>query len=79
MIAYAIGFVLHNLLALLFVVGLVIAAVRGRESAVERFLSWMLLLPIGIAGLTKPSLRRTADNVRNSRARSGVRRAWRSA
>jgi hypothetical protein len=52
MIAYAIGFVLHNLPALLFVVALVIAAAqRGQESTAERFLSWILLLPIGITGL----------------------------
>ena len=52
MIAYAIRFVLHNLPALLFVVALVIAAAqRGREFTAERFLSWILLLPIGITGL----------------------------
>jgi hypothetical protein len=52
MIAYAIRFVLHNLPALLFVIALVIAAARrGREPAAERFLSWLLLLPIGITGL----------------------------
>jgi hypothetical protein len=52
MIAYAIGFVLHNLPALLFVAALVIAAARrGHASAAERFLSWILLLPIGITGL----------------------------
>jgi hypothetical protein len=52
MIAYAIGFVLHNLPALLFVVALVIAAARrGHKSTAERFLSWILLLPIGVTGL----------------------------
>jgi hypothetical protein len=52
MISYAIRFVLHNLPALLFVVALAIAAAqRGRESIAERFLSWILLLPIGITGL----------------------------
>ena len=52
MIAYAIRFVLHNLPALLLVVALVIAAAqRDRGSAAERFLSWILLLPIGVTGL----------------------------
>ncbi|HUB95050.1 MAG TPA: DUF6790 family protein [Stellaceae bacterium] len=52
MIAYAIGFALRNLPALLFVAALVIAAAaRGRGSAAERFLAWILLLPIGITGL----------------------------
>jgi hypothetical protein len=52
MIAYAIGFVLRNLPALLFVVALVIAATRrGHETTAERFLSWILLLPIGVTGL----------------------------
>jgi hypothetical protein len=41
-----------NLLALLFVVALLVAAARGRHGPVaERFLSWILLLPIGITGL----------------------------
>jgi hypothetical protein len=48
MVAHIIGFVLENLPALLFVV----AATRGRHAPVaERFLSWILLLPIGITGL----------------------------
>jgi hypothetical protein len=53
MIADAIGFLLHNLPAILFVIALVIAAARyGRDgSAAERFLSWILLLPIGVTGL----------------------------
>ena len=52
MTAYVIGFVLRNLPLLLFVVALVIAAARrGHGSAAERFLSWILLLPIGITGL----------------------------
>jgi hypothetical protein len=38
--------------ALLFVVALLVAAARGRHGPVaERFLSWILLLPIGITGL----------------------------
>ena len=52
MVAHIIGFVLQNLPALLFVVALLVAAARGRHGPVaERFLSWILLLPIGITGL----------------------------
>ncbi len=52
MITYAIEFVLHNLPALLLVLALAVAAVqRGHGSAAERFLSWILLLPIGVTGL----------------------------
>lgn len=52
MISHVVGFVLQNLPALLFVVALVIAASRyGHGFAVERFLSWILLLPIGVTGL----------------------------
>ena len=52
MVADAIGFVLRNLPAFLFVAAIVVAAVRrGYESIAERFLSWILLLPIGVTGL----------------------------
>jgi hypothetical protein len=52
MIAYAIRFVLQNLPALLLVVALVMAAARrGHGPAAERFLSWILLFPIGVSGL----------------------------
>jgi hypothetical protein len=52
MVAHIVGFLLQNLPALLFVVALVIAAARRRhEPLAERFLSWILLLPIGITGL----------------------------
>lgn len=52
MIAEAIGFLLRNLPAVLFLAAIVIAAaVRGHEPAAERYLSWILLLPIGITGL----------------------------
>jgi hypothetical protein len=52
MVAHVIGFVLQNFPALLLVVALVIAAARRRPGPVaERFLSWILLLPIGITGL----------------------------
>lgn len=52
MIAHIIGFVLRNLPALLLVIALVIAAAQRRQGpAAERFLSWILLLPIGVTGL----------------------------
>ncbi len=52
MIAQAIGFSVRNLPALLFVVALVVAGLRsGQGSAANRFLSWILLLPIGVSGL----------------------------
>jgi len=52
MIAHIIGFVLQNLPALLLIIALVVAAARRRHGPVaERFLSWILLLPIGITGL----------------------------
>jgi hypothetical protein len=48
----AIGFFLRNLPAFLFVAALIFASLsRGRRSAPERFLAWILLLPIGITGL----------------------------
>jgi hypothetical protein len=52
MIAESIGFLLRNLPALLFVIALIVAAARhGHTSAAERFLSWILLLPVGVTGL----------------------------
>jgi hypothetical protein len=52
MIASAIRFLLQNLPAVLLVVALVIAAATRRGGlAPERFLSWILLLPIGVTGL----------------------------
>jgi hypothetical protein len=52
MIAFAIRFVLQNLPAMLFVVALLLAAARrGHGPTAERFLSWILLLPIGVTGL----------------------------
>jgi hypothetical protein len=52
MIASAIRFVLQNLPALLLVAALVIAAARrSHEPTAERFLAWLLLLPIGVTGL----------------------------
>jgi hypothetical protein len=52
MMAEYIGFLVRNLPALLFVVALGVAAARrGHGSAAERFLSWILLLPVGVTGL----------------------------
>src|SRR5271170_765441 len=52
MVAHIIGFLLQNLPALLFIVALLVAAAqRHRGPVAERFLSWILLLPIGITGL----------------------------
>jgi uncharacterized protein DUF6790 len=52
MIRQIIGFVLRNLPALLFVAAVAIAAARrGEGKAAERYLSWLLLLPIGVTGL----------------------------
>ena len=52
MVAHIIRFLLQNLPALLFVIALVIAGARRRHGPLaERFLSWILLLPIGITGL----------------------------
>jgi hypothetical protein len=52
MIGDSIRFVLQNLPALLFAVAIMLAAGRrDNKAAAERFLSWILLLPIGISGL----------------------------
>jgi uncharacterized protein DUF6790 len=52
MIAEAIGFVLRNLPAFLLVLALLVAALhRGRGSTPERFLPWLLLLPVGVTAL----------------------------
>jgi len=53
MIAESICFVLGNLPAFLFVAALLIAALRPprRWTTPERFLSWILLLPVGVTGL----------------------------
>jgi hypothetical protein len=52
MIAESIRFVLRNLPAVLFVIALAVATMRHRHGpAAERFLSWVLLLPIGVTGL----------------------------
>jgi uncharacterized protein DUF6790 len=52
MIAEATGFFLRNLPAFLLVAALLIAAVRRDDRpAAERFLAWILLLPVGVTGL----------------------------
>ncbi len=51
MIGSAIRFALQNLPALLLVLALAIAAARPGPHPAERFLSWILLLPIGVTGL----------------------------
>ena len=43
---------LHNLPAVLFAVAIVLAAIRrSPDNAAERYLAWILLLPIGVTGL----------------------------
>jgi hypothetical protein len=52
MIGQSIAFLLLNLPAVLFVAALVLAASRSTPANVaERYLAWILLLPIGITGL----------------------------
>src|ERR1700754_524862 len=52
MIREAIEFFLRNLPAFLFVAALGLAALlRDRGGTAERFLAWILLLPIGVTGL----------------------------
>ena len=52
MLAASIGFAVRNLPALLLVLALAMAALRrGPTPAAERFLAWVLLLPIGVTGL----------------------------
>ena len=52
MIASAIRFLLQNLPAVLLLLALLIASATRRDGpAAERFLSWILLLPIGVTGL----------------------------
>jgi hypothetical protein len=74
MMAEAIGFVLRNLPAFLLVIALLVAAVhRGRRSTPERFLSWLLLLPVGVTRYGPPcsisfSRRETASCINGSPA-----------
>ena len=52
MIGQTIAFVLRNLPAALFVAALLFAAARSTpRNAAERYLGWILLLPIGVTGL----------------------------
>jgi hypothetical protein len=50
-IAETIDYLLRNLPAVLFVVALIFATARRRGNTAERYLSWILLLPIGVTGL----------------------------
>jgi hypothetical protein len=51
-IAESIGFVLRNFPAFILLIALLVAALhRGRWSTPERFLSWLLLLPVGVTAL----------------------------
>jgi hypothetical protein len=49
-IAESIAFILRNIPAVLLVVALIVPTLQRRRTA-ERFLSWVLLLPIGVTGL----------------------------
>jgi len=52
MIREAIGFLLRNLPAFLFAAALVLAALsRKGTPAAERYLGWILFLPIGVTGI----------------------------
>ncbi|WP_213741141.1 DUF6790 family protein [Bradyrhizobium sp. dw_411] len=52
MVREALGFLLRNLPAFLFAAALLLAALsRNGKSVPERFLTWILLLPIGVTGL----------------------------
>jgi hypothetical protein len=52
MVGEAIGFFLRNLPAFLFIAALIFASLSSeRGLAAERFLAWILLLPIGVTGL----------------------------
>ena len=53
MIAHAISFSIRNLPVFLLIPALVVGLLRYRdEPLAERLLSWVLLLPIGITGIT---------------------------
>jgi len=51
MIAQLLGFLLPNLPAVLFVLAIIMALSRRHGPPAERLLAWILLLPIGGAGL----------------------------
>jgi hypothetical protein len=52
MIAKSIGFTLRNLPAVLFVIALLVATARQYPTLkAERYLAWLLFLPIGVTGL----------------------------
>src|SRR6201996_2151736 len=51
MIGEAIALFLRDLPAFLFVAAILLAVLRNGKPAAERFLSWILLLPVGVTGL----------------------------
>ena len=55
MIGQLIRFVPKNLPAVLFVAAMILASLRRRGSAAERFPAWLLLPPIGFSGLWDPA------------------------
>jgi len=65
MIAESIAFIVSNLPAFLFVAALLIAAFgrTPRWSTPERFVSWILLLPIGVTGLWAAAFHLLAPSV----------------
>src|SRR5271156_2183526 len=50
-IGTVIAFVLRNFTAIAFVVALICAALDRRRPVADRYLRWLLLLPIGLGGL----------------------------
>ena len=51
MIAETLRFIFRGFPAVMLILALLIAAVSRRRAPPERFLSWVLLLPIGLSGL----------------------------
>lgn len=50
-IGSTIAFVFRNFMTILFVLALICASIDRRHPIADRFLSWLLLLPIGLGGL----------------------------
>lgn len=50
-VAKSIAFILGNFTAVTFVLALVFAALGRKRPAADRYLRWLLLLPIGLGGL----------------------------
>jgi hypothetical protein len=51
MMAQLIGFLIRNLPAVLFVAAVILSVSHRHGSVADRLLDWILLLPIGVAGL----------------------------